>query len=85
MTEIFKEFQEFRKILCICPCCGDIVRISDLKLKIKDAKGGTWLDAFDKQMLEHQRLEEKFENEKAGIRRKLRKKAEKQPEMSLIN
>ena len=46
MTEFFKEFQEFRKILCICPCCNDIVRVSDLHLKTKGKVSKTWLDKY---------------------------------------
>jgi predicted Holliday junction resolvase-like endonuclease len=43
----FKEFQEFRKILCVCPDCGKIVRLSDLKLKSKAETDNTWLDYYE--------------------------------------
>ena len=70
MTELFEEFQEFRKILCVCPCCGDIVRISDLKLKVKGDKEETWLDKHQKELLKMLLLEEKFECEKEELRKK---------------
>jgi len=43
----FEEFQEFRKILCVCPDCGEIVRLSDLKLKTKTETENTWLDYYE--------------------------------------
>jgi predicted Holliday junction resolvase-like endonuclease len=43
----FEEFQEFRKILCVCPDCGKIVRLSDLKLKTKAKTEDTWLDYYE--------------------------------------
>lgn len=43
----FQEFQEFRKILCVCPDCGKIVRLSDLKLKSKTETDTTWFDYYE--------------------------------------
>jgi len=43
----FEEFQEFRKILCVCPDYGKIVRLSDLKLKTKAKTEDTWLDYYE--------------------------------------
>jgi len=43
----FEEFQEFRKILCVCPECGEVVRLSDLKLKTKAETENTWLDYYE--------------------------------------
>jgi len=70
MNELFSEFQEFRKILCVCPCCGELVRVSDLKLKAKGAVR-TWLDDYEGDLLRFGRKEEKF----SEIEEKLRKKS----------
>jgi len=70
MTEIFEEFQEFRKILCVCPCCGEIYRISDLKLRVKDEYCGTWLDTFQSELSTFQYEEQKFSQKEAEIRKK---------------
>ena len=43
----FEEFQEFRKILCVCSDCGKILRLSDLKLKTKAKTEDTWLDYYE--------------------------------------
>ena len=44
---LFEEFQGFRKILCVCPDCGRIVRLSDLKIKVKAEADNTWLDYYE--------------------------------------
>jgi predicted Holliday junction resolvase-like endonuclease len=80
MSELFEAFQEFRKILCICPCCGEIVRVSDLKLRIKGSTTRTWLDDFQKKMMSLDEIEQKFDEKESKLREiaveKGRKKAE---------
>ena len=44
---LFEEFQEYRKILCVCPDCGRIVRLSDLGIKSKERVESTWLDYYE--------------------------------------
>ena len=44
---LFEEFQGFRKILFVCPDCGRIVRLSDLKIKVKAEADNTWLDYYE--------------------------------------
>ena len=81
MTELFKEFQEFRKILCVCPCCGEISRVSDLRLKAKAPAVKTWLDTFEDKVqkfgLKVEKFEEKEEELREVARAKGRKAAEK--------
>lgn len=74
MTQLFEEFQEFRKILCICPCCGDLVRLSDLRLKAKGAAVRTWLDDFEKKSSDFAKKEERFEEKEAKLRELAREK-----------
>ena len=51
MNSLFEEFSELRKILCICPCCGKIVRVSDLHLKVKKPIVKTWLDTYEAKII----------------------------------
>ena len=44
---LLEEFQEYRKILCVCPDCGKIVRLSDLKIRSKAGAESTWLDYYE--------------------------------------
>ena len=68
MTELFEEFQKFRKILCVCPCCGDLVRVSDLRLKLKGRVVRTWLDDYEKLSLTLDKKEERFDEALAEFR-----------------
>jgi len=74
----FEEFQEFRKILCVCPCCGDLVRVSDLKLKAKGSTTKTWLDRYDNKLRLLQRKEEKFDEIEKKLRGKAREEGRKE-------
>jgi len=68
MNSLFEEFSELRKILCICPCCGDIVRVSDLHLKVKGPVAKTWLDTHEAKVIAFNKEEEKFEEKEKKIR-----------------
>jgi predicted Holliday junction resolvase-like endonuclease len=84
MTELLEEFQEFRKILCICPCCGELVRVSDLKLKVKGA-AVTWLDDFEKKIQALEKKEEDFEEKQDKLREKAQEEGRKAAEKALNN
>lgn len=68
---MLEEFQEFRKVLCICPCCGDMVRVSDLKIKVKKTVEKTWLDDYESMMAKLEKEEDEF----SKIEMKLREKS----------
>jgi len=70
----FEEFQQFREILCICPGCNTIVRMSDLKIKTKDGGKKTWLDDYEKKCRLIAEKESKFDEIKAVLREKSVKK-----------
>ena len=74
MNGLLEQLQEFRKILCICPCCGEIVRVSDLHLKLKGTTIMTWLDEYQKKEQDILKQEEKFDE----IEEKLREIAKRE-------
>ncbi len=80
MTELYEEFQEFRKILCVCPCCGEIRRVSDLKLHVKGKVSKTWLDEYEKKQSLLDAKEEKFGEKEARLRELATQKGRKQAE-----
>ncbi len=48
MTESFLSiFNKFKTILCLCPHCNEIMRLSDLHLRSKSPAPKTWLDTYD--------------------------------------
>lgn len=74
MTELSQELQEFRKILCICPCCGKLVRVSDLHIRSKGRIQKTWLDKYEKKVQEIGNKIKDFDEKETEIREEYRQK-----------
>ena len=66
--KMFEEFQEFRKILCMCPDCDTIVRVSELKIISKGKDVKTWLDTHENNINKIKLKEEKFDEVKDKLR-----------------
>ncbi len=64
-----EEYQEFRKILCLCPCCDEIVRVSDLRIFTKTPTPKTWLDDYEKQVNVLEKNVESFDEKEENIRK----------------
>ena len=68
-SQYIEIFQDFRTILCLCPCCGEIVRVSDLHLQYRDEAPQTWLDEYESKLRDlGERLAE-FDEQKSEIRK----------------
>lgn len=78
--KLFEEFQQFRKILCVCPDCGTIVRVSDLKLKVKGTTTKTWLDEYEAKSRAISDKEIKFEKIADKLREDAVKRGRKEAE-----
>jgi len=74
----FEEFQAFRKILCVCPNCGEIVRLSDLRLIFKGEVEKTWLDDFESRSYLLAEKERQFEKVESKLREASREEGRKQ-------
>ena len=79
----YETLHAFRRILCICPCCKGIVRVSDLHLKTKDKVAKTWLDDFEGKELKLLEKEQKFEEVEQKLREKAREEGRKQAEKAI--
>ncbi|MFQ6107909.1 MAG: Holliday junction resolvase-like protein [Thermoplasmata archaeon] len=77
MTSIVEYFQAFRSILCVCPCCGELVRLSDLSFTYKGKTPRTWLDTHETKLKRLERKEERFEEEEEEIREAARERGRK--------
>ncbi len=82
MTGVPEQFQEFRRILCVCPCCGDIVRVSDLKLFARDPGPKTWLDSFEESERRVELAEERFYDQEEHLREASRQKGRDRAEVA---
>lgn len=80
MTGIIEELSELRKILCICPCCGKVVRVSDLHLKVKKPITKTWLDTYESKIIKMTEEEQKFDEKEDKLRDKAKELGRKEAE-----
>lgn len=70
MNRLLDMFQSFRRVLCICPCCGEMLRLSDLHLRYAGKAPKTWLDRHESRLLALQKKENLFEEKEGEIREK---------------
>ena len=77
---VFEEYQLFRKILAVCPCCGELRRVSDLRLKSKAEAEKTWLDEYDGDSKKLSDKEQKFEAQAEKLRQEATERGRKEAE-----
>lgn len=70
MNDILSVFQSFRTILCVCPHCGEIMRLSDLHLKYTGKAPKTWLDTYESNTIHLMEKEELFKTQEKELREK---------------
>lgn len=68
MASLLDTFQSFRTILCVCPKCGGLHRLSDLRLRYKGRTPLTWLDSFEAKMQALDEKTQKFEEKEQMLR-----------------
>ena len=68
-------FQQLKTVLCLCPNCSSLLRVSQLHLRSTAAAPRTWLDDYDGQIQKLQikddnvsRKEDKFASQEDKIR-----------------
>lgn len=66
--DILDAFQSFRTILCICPHCNEIHRLSDLRLQYEGKAPLTWLDTLDAKSRALDSKEERFDEKEKELR-----------------
>ena len=76
--DIVSLFQSFRTILCVCPCCGSLVRLSDLHLKYKGKAPRTWLDSYGSKLRRIEKQETEFEEIEQKMREAAHERARQQ-------
>lgn len=72
------DFHDFQKILVICPDCGEIYRLSELKLFYRGKVKHTWFDNLRAKEQKVEKMEEKFEEEREKIKEEAQEKGRKQ-------
>jgi len=77
---LFEEYQLFRRVLCVCPYCNKLTRVSDLRLKAKGPAPKTWLDEYEIKDQTLTKKEDAFEEEKERLREEARERGRKASE-----
>ena len=76
-SELIKFFSVQRQIFGVCSCCGDIFRLSDAKLYLKEKPQPDWMDKLQKSEERLDAHEEKINAEEAATREVAREKGRK--------
>ena len=59
MVDPLGMFNEFKTILCMCPHCSSLIRLSQLYLRSDVPAPKTWLDEYDLKKMKLEKKEEK--------------------------
>ena len=68
MSSFLSAFNQMKSVLCMCPNCNDISRLSDMHLRVKGKAPITWLDTYEKKLDKITDKENKFAEEEQRIR-----------------
>jgi len=68
MNEILSTFHAFRRVLCLCPNCKALLRLSDLQLKYRGVAPTTWLDNFETKLSSADEKEALFDEKEKKLR-----------------
>jgi len=64
-----------RSIFGICPCCGELFRLSDARVFIRTRPARDWLDRLDAESARLDLVEERLEEQKEALSEKARVRA----------
>lgn len=84
MSSMVNLFEQARTVLCLCPCCGKIVRVSDLRLRYKGVTPLTWLDKHEQEVSKFEEKEAEFDENESLIREESREKGRKKARKSVM-
>ena len=62
MNSMLKTFQQFKSVLCICPHCSALLRLSEIQnMRTTTPAPKTWLDEYNVKMKKIEKKEELIE------------------------
>jgi predicted Holliday junction resolvase-like endonuclease len=74
-NDLLRYFTLQRGIFGVCPCCGELFRLSDARVFVKTRPERDWMDKLDAEDERLGKLEERLEEQKEELREKARAKA----------
>ena len=78
MTDFLEFFNYSKTVLCMCPKCDTISRLSEYKLRSSGRAPRTWLDDYELKSQKIDEQEEKYEEQEEKMREKAREKGRAQ-------
>lgn len=85
MSNSFDIFHQARRVLCKCPKCGEISRLSEIDIKSGVTTEPTWLDDYDSRVDEYNTADGKFTDEKKALKKEATDKGRIQAEADMKN
>ena len=82
-NSFFDIFHQARRILCQCPECGEISRLSEIQIKSGKKSKPTWLDVHQKNEDNFDASSDKFKEEKDELKKKATAKGRIQAEKDM--
>ena len=82
-NSFFDIFHQARRILCQCPECGELSRLSEIHIKSGKKSKPTWLDAHQENEDGFIAASDKFEEKKAELKKKATDKGRLQAEKDM--
>lgn len=82
-SDLVSAFQEFRTIFGICPCCGEVFRLSDVSLYVKGKRPRTIFDELTERGNALDRAEARPDEKEGGLREQAREKGRRLAKRSL--
>ena len=70
VDSFLKWFNQLKTVLCVCPECSSLIRLSELHLRSKGKAPKTWLDDYELSQQKIDRREDRFEDIEDEIRQK---------------
>ncbi|HIA36407.1 MAG TPA: hypothetical protein EYN89_06615 [Flavobacteriales bacterium] len=77
-ADMIKFFSIQRQIFGVCTCCGEIFRLSDTQVYLKEKPADDWMDKLDASELRLEKQEDKLQEQKNEIQATAREKGRKQ-------
>lgn len=69
--------RELQSLLCICPCCGEVFRLSEARLYYGSPPARTWFDRLRWEQERLARAEERFEERREELQERSRRAVER--------
>lgn len=67
-----------QSVLCICPCCGELFRLSEGRLFYASPPRRTWFDDLEREREMLERAEDRFEEERQKLQEMSRQSVERE-------